>query len=159
MKLRIFLLSGLMTGLSGFAVATDAPRPFDDKPAAMLYFHKALGAGHAKRDRPLAFGLRLQRDFQPQSISWERTAIRAPVALLDYRYSLGGRSTLSSGGALMFDSYDESSASVGAHPILKYSLIGLAILAGLCATETWICEDDNDGYTPPGDDSPPPTGS
>ncbi|HPF26356.1 MAG TPA: hypothetical protein P5528_09620 [Steroidobacteraceae bacterium] len=156
MKFLIFPLSCLMTGLSGLATATDAPRPFDDKPAAMLYFHKALGEAFQQRDRPLAFGLRLQRDFQPQSSSWERHVVKKPAVLLDYRYSLTGRSTLVSGGALMYDSADESSASFGAYPFLKYSLIGLGILAGLCATETWICEDDDNDATTPG--YVPPTG-
>lgn len=45
MKIVTILMSAALCAVSAMPSATDAPRMFDDKPAMMIYCHKALGGG------------------------------------------------------------------------------------------------------------------
>ena len=95
----------------------------------------------------------LKRRFSAQRLQQSSPIdFRRHNDLFDFRYAPGVRTTLSSSGALMYDSLDPEYW----HSPWPY-LAGLAILGGgLCLAETVICEDDGDGdgegsdYTPPG---------
>ncbi len=133
----------MVIGTSVPAVAepqTAAPR----EKAVMLYFTKSFGSEQQQNRSPLAFGLRLQ-----QSASFDATR---PIALLDARYSLGGRKTFALAGLNAFESTNDSSqessgqSSVSSdniwkeHPYLTSVAVVLAVLGIMCGTETLICE-------------------
>lgn len=125
------------------AAAGEPPLPIEKKPALMLYLHKSFGEASRKDRQPLALGLRLQRDLPVAERGRGELWVGRPVALLDLRYSLSGRSTLSAGGALMLDSTESSAASAAEgswrNPWLWAAGVG-AVVGLLCATKTGICE-------------------
>lgn len=157
MKMTTTLATAMLLCSAAVAAAGEPPLPIEKKPALMLYLHKSFGEASRKERQPLAFGLRLQRDLPLAERGRGELRIGQPVSLLDFRYSLSGRSTLSAAGALMLDSSESSAASAG-EGSLKNPLVwgvGAAALIGLlCATKTGICESSStreyDPEAPPG---------
>jgi len=153
MKMMTTLATAMLLCSAAVAAAGEPPLPIEKKPALMLYLHKSFGEASRKERQPLAFGLRLQRDLPLAERGRGELRIGEPVSLLDFRYSLSGRSTLSAAGALMLDSSESSAASSGEGSLRSpwaYLAGAAAILGLLCATETWICEDSGEsGYSPP----------
>ena len=143
MKMMTTLATAMLFCSAAIAAAGEPPLPIEKKPALMLYLHKSFGEASRKERQPLALGLRLQRDLPIAERGQAELRIGQPVALLDLRYSLSGRSTLSGGGALMWDSSESSAASSGEGSLKNPWMVAAgaaAIIAILCATKVGICK-------------------
>jgi hypothetical protein len=142
------LTAAALLGAAGAAAAAEPGRPPEREKAIVLYVTKSIGAKKHLGQAPLAFGLRLQ---QSSPIDFRRYN-----DLFDLRYAPGVRTTLSSSGALMYDSYESMSADSWKTP-WPYIVGALLIGGGLCLAEELICEDDDDDdseYTPPTPNTP-----
>jgi hypothetical protein len=149
--------TSLLAGVSGLLVAglaagtepvmLGAPGTTERDKAVMLYFTKSFGGTERKARTPLAFGFRYQ-----QSPMYDMS--RA-YPLMDLRYSIGGRKTVSLGGALMLDSSIDSSADNSWDNPWLYVGAAAGLAAALCALEEVLCEKNSRRNT---DTSTPGTG-
>jgi hypothetical protein len=145
MKVINVLTAAALLGAAGAAAAAEPGRPPEREKAIVLYVTKSIGAKKHLGQAPLAFGLRLQ---QSSPIDFRRSH-----DLFDLRYAPGVRTTLSSSGALMYDSMSEESWRTP----WPYFGLALIVAGGLCLAEELICEDDSDDdseYTPPTPNTP-----
>ena len=107
----------------------------ENSRAVMLYFAKSFGSSRSGERAPLAFGLGLRHS------ALDRPA--RPMPLLEARFSSNRAPTLTLAGALNFgdsSSSENSSQIAREHPGWTAAAVVAAALAGMCATETWICE-------------------
>jgi hypothetical protein len=146
MKSSKALLCTLLCAFTTVTLAAEPGQPIEREKAVMLYFTKSFGSDQRNNRAPLAFGLRLQQS--------STSGAMRPIALMDARYSFGGRKTFALGGFPAFDSTNESSDGSSTssttssadmsqkHPGWTTAMIVLAVFGGMCLTETWVCEGD-----------------
>lgn len=145
MKKSVTIFAAALMGAATFASSAEPVQPPERERALMLYFSKTFGSEQKQNRSPLQFGLRLQ-----QSSPFDTAR---PVALLDARYSLGGRRTFALAGLNAFESAEDSSgdssgeSSVSSeniwkeHPYLTTTAVVLAVLGIMCASKEILCED------------------
>lgn len=136
MKTFVLSAAAMLGFASSLACAAEPSRQFEREKVLMLYVTKSFGGTRHGAQAPLALGLRLQ---QSSPLDFHRT-----LDVFDFRFALGGRTTLSSGGALMFDSLGPDYWD-SPYPWI-FGGLGLALGAS-CATGNWPCEDSGESST------------
>ncbi len=156
--------------LAPLAIAEDFMIAPDKQPRLMLYVSKAFGEKDRFKSAP-QLGLRFERSVEMGALNHDPSPIFAQkMSLVDLRWTKGYgqsfhlldvplyRSPLqlnSTDGSSAEDSSSDGSTSedsFGGYGM--HILVGTGILAMLCATNTIICEDDDEDYTQPADNGP-----
>lgn len=139
-----------------FASAGYAQQSIDDafnEPRVMLYASKRFGNSREVRYAP-TFGLRFEQPINLQQQSWQADLGQLSyLPMLELKLYRGHGSQFLFGNVPMLDS---GAISVGSSTQESWRNpwfwggVAVAALAIACATETGICEDDDDDtYTPP----------
>lgn len=148
--------------LTPLAMADGLMTELDKKPQLMFYASKSFGEKSDLRKAP-QFGLRLQRNIEKSPPAFVRGPVLSKtVSVVDLRWTRGfGQSMHLMGmplyrSPLQLNSVEGSSAegSASGESMGSYGTViiwSAAVLAVLCATNTILCEDDDD-YQPPADD-------
>lgn len=163
------------TALAPIATADHLFTGEDDKPRLMFYMTKSFGKKDALASAP-RLGLRLERPIDLGTITRDARfprGLQVPIADLRWTKSFGQsfyllnspmyRSPLqlnSTEGSSSEDSMSGESASLESLGTGgKVAVFTVGVLALLCATNTVICEKDDDGeYTIPTDEGTPTDG-
>jgi len=140
MKIANLIAVALLASAAAASAAEPSGAPARQK-ALMVYFNKSFGGTGQRRHQPLAFGLKLQQSDAYQD--------EPSFDLIDLRYSLGHRATLTLANAVQLTAFNDgkessSSSSIGPsfdkNPVATVVVATVAIAGGLCLAKKVICK-------------------